>query len=225
MKNVFLIGLFTFILPLHAQRADFSEISFQKADHIASLYKGEDLSNLPALTYKLTSQLETDVERFRAIYYWVTHNIAGEYGLMTENDRKRRKLQHDPEALEIWHKQFKKEVFSKLLRDKETLCTGYAYVIKLLANLAGIECEIINGYGVYKGVKSNDLGIPNHSWNAVQLNGKWYLCDATWASGFTDTSTYLFEFDYDDSFFLMEPAQFSKSHQPLDKKWTLVPNN
>ena len=26
-------------------------------------------------------------------------------------------------------------------------------------------------------------GVANHSWNAVQLNSNWYLCDATWSSG------------------------------------------
>ena len=223
MKNVFLLVLFTFIFPLHAQRADFNTIDFEKADHIASIYKGEELTNLPALTYKLTSQLETDVERFRAIYYWVTHNIAGEYGLMVENDRKHRKLHTNTEGFQQWQTQFKKEVFSKLLTDKETVCTGYAYIIQKLAHLAGLECEIVNGFGEYQGVKSNDLGIPNHSWNVIKLDGKWYLCDATWASGFTDPTTYLFEFDYDDSFFLMDPVEFAKSHHPLEKKWTLLP--
>ena len=223
MKNVFLLVLFTFTISLHAQRVDFHEIDFQKADYIASIYEGEGLTNLPLLTYKLTSQLDTEVEQFRAIYYWVTHNIEGEYDLMTENYRKHKKLQHQPEAFQQWHSTFKKEVFSKLLNDKKTLCSGYAYIIQKLAHLAGLECEIINGYGKYKGVTSNELGIPNHSWNAIKLNGKWYLCDATWASGFTDTVTYLFEFDYDDSFFLMDPVAFSKSHQPLEEKWRLLP--
>ena len=66
------------------------------------------------------------------------------------------------------------------------------------------------------------MNIPNHSWNAVKLNNKWYLCDATWSAGYTDMSTFLFEYEFDNSFFLMEPKRFSKTHQPVDEKWTLL---
>jgi len=221
---ILLVG-FIFIMPLHAQQNDFDTIDFTKAERIANQYKGEDLTNLPLLAYKLTSQLDTDIERFRAIYYWVSHNIRGEYNLMSKNERKRYKLKDDPEALRQWNNQLRKEVFKKLLRDKETLCTGYAYIITTLSNFAGLESEIIHGYDLTNGTKSVKLNIPNHSWNAIKLKGTWYLCDATWSSGFTDMSTFLFEFDYDDSYFLMEPSKFAKSHKPIDEKWTLQSQN
>ena len=221
MKNGILLGLFFCMLSLHAQRADFKEIDFAKAENIAIRHQGEELTHLPALAFDLTSQLHSDVERFRAIYYWVTHNISGNHGLLSQNERYRKKLKNDPEALQQWNRKFTKEVFATLLEDKETVCTGYAYLIKVLSNLAGIECEIIHGYGTTDGHKS-DPKMPNHSWNAVQLNGKWYLCDATWAAGYTDMSSFLFEFDYDNIYFLQEPSEFAKSHQPLDEKWALL---
>ena len=65
--------------------------------------------------------------------------------------------------------------------------------------------------------------VPNHSWNAVKLEGKWYLCDATWAAGYTDMNTYLFHFDYDDKYFLMPPEKFAETHQPVEESWTLLP--
>lgn len=221
MKNSLLLFLFSCVLSLQAQRADFKEINFAKAESIADRYQGEGLTHIPALVYNLTSQLDNDTARFRAIYYWVTHNIAGNYDLMTQNERSRKKLKNDPEALDFWNRQFTKEVFTVLLEDKETICTGYAYLIKVLSNMAGIPCEIVHGFGTYSRQKSNPE-MPNHSWNAVQLNGKWYLCDATWSAGYTDISTYLFEFDYDNSYFLQAPAEFLKNHQPLDEKWTLI---
>ncbi len=221
MKNGILFGLFFCMLSLHAQRADFKEIDFAKAETIAIRHQGEELTHLPALAHDLTSQLSSDVERFRAIYYWVTHNISGNHGLLSQNERRRKKLKNDPEALHNWNLQFTKEVFTTLRQDKETVCTGYAYLIKVLSNLAGIECEIIDGYGTTDGHKS-DPDMPNHSWNAVNLNGKWYLCDATWAAGYTDMSSFLFEFEYDNSYFLQKPSEFVKSHQPLEEKWTLM---
>ena len=59
---------------MNAQKADFSTITFEKADKIALEYKNETLTNLPELAYKLTSDLATDVERFRAIFKWVCSN-------------------------------------------------------------------------------------------------------------------------------------------------------
>lgn len=225
MRNVFLLLFFTFTLGLHAQQSDFIHINFKKADSIATRYKGEDLYNLPVLALRLTAQLDTDVERFRALYYWVTHNIRGDYNLTSTNTHKRRKFKDDSVALHHWNNSYKKVVFTRLREKKETLCTGYAYLIKELANLAGLECEIIHGYGKMNAIKFNTKKIPNHSWNAIRLNGKWYLCDATWSSGVIDMSTYMFEFKFEESFFLMNPIEFAKSHRPIDKKWTLLPRH
>jgi len=219
MKKLLIILLFTFVWQLHAQRSDFETISFKKADNIATLLKGKELNNLPLLANKLTSKLDTDAERFRAIYFWVCHNIKNDYDLMMINERKRRKYKNDTPQLNSWNKTFKKKVFSKLLKQKKTLCSGYSYLVKELATLAGLECEIVDGYGkVSASFKS--LRIPNHSWNAIKLNDKWYLCDATWSSGFID-ETYLFKYNYNDAYFLMEPEEFAKSHRPLDSEWLL----
>ena len=222
MKHRILLGFFIFTLHLCAQQSDFSNIDFAKAEHFAIMLEGEDLINLPILTYKLTAHLDTDVEKFRAIYFWVTHNIEGDYDLTRTNDKKRARFQENLLALEDWNHQFKAEIFKRLVEDKQTLCTGYAYLVQKLAKLAGLECKIINGFDLTNTKKSKEGTLPNHSWNAIKLNEKWYLCDATWSSGFTDMSTFLFEFEYDDSFFLMEPSEFGKTHLPTEEKWTLT---
>ncbi len=225
MRKFILLLLFLFTLSLYAQQSDFNRIDFWKADYTANQLKGEELYNLPGLAYGLTSQLTTEAERFRAIYLWVCYNIKGEYNLMNKNEHKRKKLKNSPEALQLWNNQFIKEVFSRLLQKKETLCTGYAYLIKELSNLAGLECEIIYGYGLANNIKFDNINSPNHSWNAVKLDGKWYLCDATWSSGFIDMSDYMFEFKYEDAYFLMDPTEFVKSHRPMDEAWTLLDQN
>ena len=218
MRKLLIILLFTFG-QLSAQKSDFKDISFKKADNIATLLKGEELNNLPQLAFKLTSKLNTDAERFRAIYFWVCHNIKNDLDLMKKNERNRTKLKNDTIQLNNWNKKFKKEVFHMLSTKKKTLCTGYAYLVQELASLAGLECEIINGYG-----KTNKsfkyIKMPNHSWNAVKLNGKWYLSDATWSSGFID-DRYLFKFNYNNDYFLMKPKDFANEHRPIDIKWYL----
>ena len=222
-RSFSLVVIFAFVLPAQAQRGDFEQIDFTLAETRAEQYKGEDLYAVPILVHKLTANLQTDVEKFRAIYLWVCQNIKGDYHLMVENDQMRRKLKTDTLALMEWNAGFKKEIFQILRKRKRTTCSGYSYLIKEMSELAGLECAIVDGYGPINKLKEYELAIPNHSWNAVKLNDKWYLCDATWAAGYTDLTTYLFEFDYDDQYWLMPPEEFAKTHQPEDPQWTLLP--
>lgn len=133
-----------------------------------------------------------------------------------------KKLQKDSVALEAWNRNFKKEVFQRLREDRETLCSGYAYLLQHMAQLAGLYCTVINGYGQGDYNRLKDMEVPNHAWNAVSLNGKWYLCDATWSAGIIDAKTYDFHFQYEDSYFLMDPEVFMETHRPLEPVWYLI---
>lgn len=205
-----------------AQISDFQEISFVKADSVAEVYLGVELTNLPKLSYNLTHPLASDVEKFRSIYTWVSRNIANDISDYLINKKKREKYQNDAAALESWNKEFAKESFRKMLKYKRTVCTGYAYLIKELAYLADIECVIVDGYGRTSGITEVNRVLPNHSWNAVKLDGSWYLCDATWSSGGMLPSVKFFVPDYNDGYFLADPQLFALSHYPLDQKWLLT---
>lgn len=75
-----------------AQKSDFNNISFKKADSIAKLDHGVSLENMPLLVYRLTNNLNTEVEKFRAIYMWVCLNIESDHGLSELTLRKRRSI-------------------------------------------------------------------------------------------------------------------------------------
>jgi len=212
-------------LQCNAQSSDFNSISFKKADSIALSYKNERLTNLPELSYKLTSHLTTDAERFRAIYRWVCGNISNDYRLYFKNHRKRQRFQNDSLKLKAWNDEFKKVLFKKLLKKNTTICTGYAYLVKELCNLAHLDCEIVQGYGRTSMTTIETLTLPNHTWNAVKLDGKWYLSDATWASGIPNPETNRFEFHYNNGFFFPNPKLFAINHYPVDKKWLLLDRN
>lgn len=214
--------LFIFVFQSHAQISDFDTIDFKKADRMALEYKNERLDNLPELAYKLTSSLTTDVERFRAIFTWVCSNIANDYGMYSKNMRKRQRFKNDSVRLENWNTQFRKATLKKLLKNNRTICTGYAYLLKELANLANIECEMVHGFAKTSTINIETLDAPNHSWNAVKLNNKWYLCDPTWASGIPNPSTLQFEFQYNDGFFLANPELFAINHFPVYEKWLFL---
>ncbi|GAA0894097.1 hypothetical protein GCM10009122_37770 [Fulvivirga kasyanovii] len=193
-----------------------------KADSIASLYPKHTLTDLKSLSQKLTEPLSTDTEKFRAIYRWVCSNIENDYGLYTKNKKQREKLRGNAEELHAWNESFGPRVFRKLLDEQKTVCTGYAYLIRELAKHADIPCEIINGYGRTAQANVGGEGIPNHSWNAVKLDDRWYLCDATWSSGLVDPQKQGFMQQYSDSYFLTTPSDFARNHHPLDTAWLLT---
>lgn len=53
------------------------------------------------------------------------------------------------------------------------VCNSYSRAFALLLKEAGIACRRVSGYA---------FGDPDagHAWNAVRINGKWYLFDLTW---------------------------------------------
>ncbi|OUS03564.1 hypothetical protein A9Q86_01245 [Flavobacteriales bacterium 33_180_T64] len=222
MKTIRYILLFIVAFQSNAQISDFKHIDFKKADSIALVCKNEALTNLPKLAYKLTSNLDTDAERFRAIYMWICTNITSDYNLFEKNQRKREKFRNDSLKLQTWNDGFKKDVFRKLLKNKKTICTGYAYILKELSNLANLNCEIIHGYGRTSTTDINKLNSPNHSWNAIKLNGKWYLSDPTWASGLENPASKTLKYEYIKGFFFTNPKLFAINHYPIDQKWTLL---
>lgn len=211
-------------VSVYSQVSEFNDIDFRKADSTADHYHGESLTNLPLLSYKLTNGLNTEVEKFRALYVWVCKDIKNDYSFFMENKRQREYHQRDSIKLYEWNKSFLPRVMTKLQNEKQTVCTGYAYLLRELSRLAGIECIIVDGYARTASANVDRLGIPNHSWNAVKLNNKWYLCDPTWSSGtiYSHGDVSIFVHEYNDGYFLTQPDFFFKNHFPIDHNWTLL---
>lgn len=209
---------------VHAQLVDFRHSNFKKADSIADACSGQPVTDLPSLSARLTSHLTRDEEKFRALYKWVCNNIEFDYELFRINREKRDKFD-SPDALLAWNKKLTPLVYRNLVLQKKTVCTGYAWLVQQLAHHAGIRCVIVDGYGRNATASLRKSGKANHSWNAVQLDGKWYLCDATWASGAYDADREMFIKNYDDAYFLADPEVFIRNHYPLDARWTLLASN
>ncbi|MBX2947204.1 MAG: hypothetical protein KF725_15345 [Cyclobacteriaceae bacterium] len=213
--------IFAFPSIVFGQLKDFNGVDFKKADSTAKQYQGHSLQDIRSLSLKLTTSLSSDVEKFRAIYRWTCLNIENDPVLFLKNQHKRKKLK-STEARDKWNKQLNTIVFETLVKKHKTVCTGYAYLVKELAYHAGLNCEIVDGYGRTAAANIGGTGVINHSWNAVQLNGKWYLCDPTWSSGAVDMEKRIFIKNYNDAYFLAEPKLFIRNHYPLDTTWMLV---
>ena len=195
---------------------------YAAADSLAAAYGGYAMTNLDSLAGKLTSPLSTQTAKFRAIYRWICDNIGYDHGMYVKNKRMRAKLVG--QELADWNSLISKKMFVELARRRRTVCTGYAWLVKELAVRAGISCVIVDGYGRNASSNFGGLGVPNHSWNAVQLDGLWYVCDATWSAGVFDVNQGKFVHRFNEGYFLTKPELFVLNHYPLDKKWTLLEN-
>jgi hypothetical protein len=216
------LGVILLIQNLHAQETSFETFDFRKADSIAALYPDHSITDLKKLSIQLTAALSTEPEKFRAIFRWVCNNIENDYEFYVANKKKREKLRENPDELAKWNRSIAPRVFQKLHKEHKTVCTGYAYLVKELANQAGLTCEIIDGYGRTAQANVGGPGIVNHTWNAVELNNKWFLCDATWSSGSIDELQRKFVKQFDEVYFLTNPSLFALNHYPLDTSWSLL---
>lgn len=197
--------------------------NYKKADSIAALHYGRDLHNLSLLAADLTKDLSTDKEKFRALFSWVCHNIEVDHLQFKRIEKNRYRLRFDSLKLNEYDRVQGPLTIIKLHQTKRTVCTGYAYLLASMAEIIGIECKIINGYARTANSEDRSRDFPNHSWNAVKLDGKWQLCDPTWSSGYSyvQGSLAYFETDYNEGYFLCPPKFFALNHIPQNPKWLL----
>jgi transglutaminase/protease-like cytokinesis protein 3 len=104
-----------------------------------------------------------------------------------------------------------------VLHRRTGVCEGYANLMTALCTAAGLRSQKIHGdakgcgYSPGKTFETSD-----HAWNVIQVNGKWELVDACWASPQTGQQ----ELNY--YYFCTMPAQFATSHLPEAQQWQLV---
>lgn len=157
-------------------------------------------------SFTLSSQINkiafTDLEKAYAAFYWVASNITYDVKSFLED---------------ITPPYQPKEV----LKTKLAVCSGYAYLFKALCDELGVTSQVLHGYSKGYGYDPRQpFNLSNHSWNSVQINNRWYLLDATWAtSRSNDRSTFT---SVNQAFFLTHPKEFIKDHLPEDPKWQLL---
>ncbi len=201
---------------LFAQTLGFADRDYHRPDSVAAHYLNHSLADARTLALKLTTPFSGEHEKYRAIFRWVCANIRSDYSLYAKVKQMRKRYESDPTALAIWNQKFNHELYEQLRKKRSTVCTGYAYLIRTLAQHAGIRCEIVDGYARNSQSNLGGRGIPNHSWNAVRLDSVWYLSDATWASSQVYGPDGFYIPHFEESYFLVAPGSFARSHYPLD---------
>ena len=160
--------------------------------------------NIEALAAYLNDKTSTNLEKVRAYYIWLTHNINYDTKTFFSNNPNPKTSANDA------------------LKYKRAICQGYSELFKALCDYSNIPCFIISGYSKGYGYSPNkNFTNSDHAWNAVFINSKWYLIDATWGAGYIDTKRkYVKEFTAD--YFLQKPEIFILKHLPSDPMWQLI---
>ncbi|MCC6370595.1 MAG: hypothetical protein IT236_06315 [Bacteroidia bacterium] len=124
------------------------------------------ITNPKVLVATITKGKSGEKEKFDAIFNWVVNNIDYNYSIYFSSGGV------SPMSVK------------QILKYKSGVCLHYAFLMDTLCALADITNVTVLGYAKDELFDVKDsLYMDNHAWNAVKLNGLWYLYDVTFSSG------------------------------------------
>jgi len=160
--------------------------------------------SIESLAKYLIRPARNDREKIRAIFRWIAANIT-----------------YDTRAYYTGIPGHR--LSDTLLKERTAACGGFSTLIEGLGKAAGLTIIKISGYakGVHYQIGDHFSGDFNHAWNAVRINGRWELLDATWGAGYFDESGRFIR-EFDDYFFLPDPEDLIYTHFPENSQWQLL---
>jgi transglutaminase/protease-like cytokinesis protein 3 len=211
MKALFILFL---CIATTSLGQDFSQID-------AKVLEYPRFSKAEQLAKRIEKDFSSDIEKTRATFFWLTQNIR--YNLKEFYNPRQRYYSFrysSKKEKEQKLQAVKDKLVEKAFRNKTGVCEEYAQSFKKICDLLGIEAAVISGYVRND---SREIGnIPNttnHAWNAVKLNDKWVILDATWAAGFERNGKWIREFN--GYYFDIPKDKIFKTHFPEDQLWVL----
>lgn len=200
MLRANLLILFIISLSSHSRANIGADTLFSDAiiHHVENISNNE--FSFEKLSRQLTAPFQTDQEKLATIYAWLATNV--DYAIERINSFRTYKSEE--------------EVLDYVLKTNRGVCLHYSLYFNELCKYAGIQSYMISGY-----VKQNGrIQQTPHTWNAVKLEGRWLMCDVTWAAGYVSKGAYYKKFNKD--FFSVSPDKFIQTHIPYDKMWQLI---
>ena len=145
----------------------------------------------------------TDMEAAYMVYKWEYENL--QYDCYNYN--------HDRDAIDFTEE----GTYSSGVG----VCDGFARLYVSLCGAMGVEAYRVVGYSkagdFVPGVKPK---ASDHAWNAIKVDGNYYVLDATWGIGSCEEDDYVPLLR--DSYFCTKPEAFIRTHLPADNKFQLV---
>jgi transglutaminase/protease-like cytokinesis protein 3 len=188
--------------------------SYEKVDSIVLKYP-KKISSTTKIAKLISSDFSTDFDKIRAVYTWITNNIAydlSEYGKYKFNYSNKKEL-IDKQI------KFEKKLSSRVISKRKAVCQGYSTLFKVICDKLNINSKVVSGSSK---TLVRDIGnryYSDHSWNFVTIKNKDYLIDTTWGAGNYSNS---FEKKVNFFYFLTNPIFFIKQHYPDNYENTLL---
>lgn len=175
--------------------ADYSTI-----DRYARSAPESQARSMASLAKYLTAPARSELAKARVIYSWIVSHIRydeGAYGSGT----------YFSEA----------DYANRAFQSRRTVCTGFALLYKYMLRQVGIDAANIKGYSrTDDATAGQPTGPVDHEWNAIKIDGDWYLVDPTWAVTTAKRGK------VNDHYFLTDPQAFVAQHLPADSRWQLL---
>ncbi|XP_015830392.3 kyphoscoliosis peptidase [Nothobranchius furzeri] len=162
--------------------------------------------DVKTIVQSITEGARTELERLRSIWVWLCHNIEYDVsGYLGHSE----KLSSPEEVIAAGR----------------GVCCSYSNLCTQMCREMDIECQEVPGYskgvGYRQGQSLREVK-SDHLWNAVLLEGQWFLLDACWGAGQVDLDNKSFVKRFDDFYFLTDPEEFIDSHFPDEERWQLL---
>lgn len=161
--------------------------------------------DIETLTRYLIAPADGDALKARAIYRWIAKNIRYHLSGYLREEQK----DNNP---------------ATVLRTRRGVCAGFARLFEAMGKTAGLEVVVIPGLArVPLNFKQDSAETEGHAWNAVKIEGRWRLLDATYGSGGSwNSHTRPLAEHYIDAGFFIDPGHLIYSHFPRDPAWQLL---
>ncbi|MFW0859430.1 MAG: transglutaminase domain-containing protein, partial [Dehalococcoidia bacterium] len=197
------------LVPIPGSRDILERVNFELIDQHALDAPEWAEESVESLAAWLVEPARNDLEKVRAIFRWITHNVY--YDVVTFFniiEGTGPVADQSPEGV---------------LASREAVCEGYSRLFKALAHLGGLEVVQVSGWAKGFGYTVGDPieGPADHAWNAVKIDDGWYLLDSTWGAGSLDEERQ-FVRKFKEFFFLTPPEQLIYTHFPVNPHWQLL---
>jgi transglutaminase/protease-like cytokinesis protein 3 len=154
----------------------------------------------------VSNKFTDKMDKARAIYYWVAHNVTYDVKSLRSNDNA-------------------KNTPAQVLLTRKATGLGFASLFQDMCSSADIRCLTVDGFVKYntQDIGEKDVEI-NHSWAVVQLGEspeEWYYVDPAFGSGYMSSDKKEFTKAYSDAYFFTEKATFNLQHFPDNSAWKL----
>tara|TARA_R110001599_G_scaffold144948_4_gene327070 strand:- start:1070 stop:2020 length:951 start_codon:yes stop_codon:yes gene_type:complete len=214
MKRLF---LFLFFTSITVQSQDYADVD-------AKVKRYPKFNSAQKLATKINADFTSDTDKIRATFIWLTENIRYDLQELYNPTTKKIGFSYKNEAeKQAKLQQIKDDIVNETFKKRKSVCEGYAQSFKKVCDLLQIEAVIIKGYARNS---SNEIGVipsvTNHAWNAVKLNNKWQLVDATWAAGYEINNQW--KKNFTEYYFYPNPEELIRTHLPENEAWQLVKN-